>query len=225
MTATKKAVFISFPTQLDPDPIRAFLVKQNVDPTRADDMAVAIKLLIARYEADKGTSARTALLSDLEGISKAADKLADALWLRAGLDDAWSAIAEAYTTNPGGVRTDADAQNAMRLAGQWRDRMGHHSQFLANVILIREAAKDAISRRTKPGRPIMKKSELIPELAILWCHGTGERPKASNSTTWENPTTVFAKFIKLAVQMLPLPLQGEFKIGFPDAIATGVKSI
>jgi hypothetical protein len=185
-------------------------------------MVAAVAFAVIRY-AGRDTASSLDLKKHLKDVHTAAKKLEKALQPRQYSNDLWPAIEEAYCTNPNGVQTEADAQNAMSLAGKWRDRIGHQQDFMANVTLIRDESKEALDRRKRPGRPHVDKQTLVEELTVIWRAGIAENPGYFGGASWDDPRTDFGQFIKISVQMLPCT--DEFKTGFADMIRRASRAV
>jgi hypothetical protein len=192
--------------QLDFRPLDAFLQEQEIEQWCRELIIQDVYNAICRYH---GAPQRDIVISQLENVLAAAKKLADKLpklGTRYYAQFHWAM----HQTTPPKLPDELQSERVRAL----QDLPGNLEKICAG-------AEGALKGFKKIGRPEDPKVPFVRELAEAWERGTGDEPGISSAVTWDNPTTLFSKFVKRAVS--PLPDTTEFEIGFADLLRRALK--
>src|SRR5262249_8737716 len=89
--------------------------------------------------------------------------------------------------------------------------------------LVCRSARERLPSLSPTHRPRDPKRAFIRELIEAWTLGTGKKPNISGEATWEEPMTLFAKFVKVAICILPST--SEFENGFIELLRRALKGV
>jgi hypothetical protein len=89
--------------------------------------------------------------------------------------------------------------------------------------ILCESARTTLATMKISGAPRLPKRAFVSALATAWSQWTGRKPTYSGEATWDEPRTVFERFVKIACCMLPST--SEFETGFSAMLQRGCQDV
>ncbi len=163
-----------------------FLDRHRIERWRQEQVVQRVRASLSRYASTPESELQRA---QLKNFLAAARKL-ERTFSPVGSNSWVTMVHSIGATTPEGVFDRPPAQ-LMAL-----------SRFPADLAVICESASGALEKLKRSHRSSDPKLELVKELAAIWLSETGRKTGISGEATWDEPKTLFAKFVKVCVEML-----------------------